>query len=288
MPENTDYHRPSDLEAACQLLAEYDDTTVVAGNQSLGLMTKEGVISPERFVDINNIDELNGITQVDDTLQVGALTTHRSVETSTLVQKTTPVFGEAASRIADVQIRNAGTVGGATAYADPTADYPPVFLALDASILTQSVDETSKYSADEFFVGYYESALDADELITTIELPVMGVNEGAGFEKLAFRENDRAIVNVAAYIEMDNEICTNARIGIGGVPDHPHQAKSAAEKLIDTKVGDEVIAEAAEDAKSTTPIMPDPSLSEDYQEQMVEQFVTQAVKQARNNAGEEL
>lgn len=283
----TTYYKPTTVAEACELLADIDDSTIVAGNQSLGLMIKEGVITPNTLIDIKGVKELQGIDRTSDGLRIGALTTHRAIETSDTVADTTPVFAEAAGRIADVQIRNAGTVGGATAYADPTGDYPPVFLALDATIVTRTTAGESTYTADEFFVGYYESALNPDELVTEIQLPIIdhASGEGAGFGKLAYRENDRAIVNAAAYIRLAEGTCTIARIGVGGVADRPILADGAANRLVDSPVDEAAVDAAATAAKNETPVLPDPSIGEAYRADMVEHFVREAIQTARNRAG---
>lgn len=278
----TQYHRPTDVETACRLIHELEDATVLAGGQSLGLMIKEGVLDPEALIDINGIDDLDGISKVDDELRIGALTSHRSIETSEIVEATVPMLSVAAGRIADVQIRNAGTIGGATAYADPTADYPPVLLALDATIVIRSIDGGQSYQPGEFFTGYYESALSEDELVTEIRVPVLQAGEYGAFEKLAFRENDRAIVNAAARLRYDGETCVGVDVGVGGVADRPYRLESAQDTLVDTTVSDEQIERVASDAEDEVPVLPDPTVSSDYREAMVGHLVAEVLTQARD------
>lgn len=260
-----------------------EDATIVAGGQSLGLMIKEGVLDPDTLVDINGLDDLTGISKEGDELRIGAVTAHRTIETSALVNEHVPALAEAAGRIADVQIRNAGTIGGATGYADPTADYPPVFIALDASIITQSVDGKKSYRPDDFFTGYYESALSPNELITEIRVPVLHDDERAAFEKLAFRENDRAIVNAAAYVGFDGEKCRSARAGVGAVAERPYPLESVEDTIVDTTVSDDIIDQAAAEAKEAVPVIPDPTVSSEYRTAMVGHLVAEALKRARDS-----
>lgn len=288
MSVHTAYHRPTDLESVCQLLEEVADPTIIAGGQTLGLMINEGIASPETLVDINDVEALDGIERNDDTLTVGAITTHHTIATSELVEQTVPVLGSAASSIADRQIRNAGTIGGVMAYADPTADYPPVLLALDATICSRTADDTIERDAVDFFVGYYESALGPTEIVTEIQLPVIGsdttnsnTNTGAGFEKLAYRDNDRALVNVCASLTATDGTCETATIAVGGVSDRPRLAESAGDSLAGTSVTDDDIETAAEIAAEELPVDDDPMISTSYRESMIETMTRSALETAR-------
>lgn len=285
MLAEAEYHRAETLSSAFELLADHPDAMVVAGGQSLGLLVKEGIVSPEVVVDISRIEELQGLERDGDTLRLGALTTHRTVETSDLVADTVPVLAEAAAQIADVQIRNAGTIGGVCAYADPTADYPPVLMTVGATVHATSPNgETDYAAADGYFSGYYESELEDDELVTAVSLPVLGDATGAGFEKLAYRKNDRAIVNAAAVVEVDGDTCVDASLAVGAVGDRPELAANAAAGLVDTELTDDDLAAAAERAREEVPVSPDPLVSEEYRSAMVENLARDALVTARNRA----
>lgn len=289
MLSEAEYHRPTDVESACELLDELPDAVVVAGGQSLSLLTKEGIISPDVLVDINDIEDLQGVEKRDGELRFGATTTHRTIEQSDLVAEEIPVLSEAAAHIADVQIRNAGTIGGVAAYADPTAEYPLVFLALDGTVVSRTVDGQEKYRAREFFEGYYMSALDPQELVTEVRLPVVDDDAGAGYEKLAYRENDRAVVNVVSHVETEDGTCTDASVAVGSVTDTPVLAEDAGQDLVDTALvdtalEDDDIAKAAKTAKEEVPVDPDPSISVEYREDMVQNLVEETLQDARDNA----
>ena len=284
MLSEAEYYRPTTIESTCELLAEMPEAIVVAGGQSLSLLTKEGIITPETLVDINEVDEMSGIDQHDGELRIGATTTHRDIEQSGLVSEKIPVLQEAASHIADLQIRNAGTIGGVAAYADPTAEYPLVFLILDAEIDSQTVDGTETYQAREFFEGYYQSALDMDELVTEIRIPTLGNNQGAGYEKLAYRENDRAIVNVVSSVTIEQGTCTDANVAVGSVTDVPFLAEDAANKLVGTELSDDDIEMAATTAREEVSVDPDPSISIEYRKDMVNNLVENTLTEAYKNA----
>lgn len=284
MLSEAEYHRPTDVASACRILADEEEAIVVAGGQSLSLLTKEGVIDPDVLVDINHVDGLRGIEQRGDNLRIGATTTHRTLETDDRVADLVPALANAAGRIADVQIRNAGTVGGVAAYADPTADYPPVFLVLGGTIVAATVDGEEAYPASEFFVGYYQSALDDQELVTEIRLPVPGANEGTAFEKLAFRENDRAVVNAAARVAIEDGVCTDASVAVGATTNTPVLSSDAAGALLDTHLTGEDIDRAAAAAREEIRVAPDPSVGEEYRAEMVESLVGNALETAIERA----
>lgn len=283
MISEAEYHKPTTTESACELLAEMPEAIVVAGGQSLGLLTKEGIITPETLVDITEIDALNRIEHAGDELHIGATTTHRTIEQSDLVAEEIPVLQEAASHIADIQIRNAGTIGGVAAYADPTAEYPLVFLVLDAEIESRTVEGTETYQARDFFQGYYQSALDPDELVTEVRIPTPDDNQGIGYEKLAYRENDRAVVNVVSSVTVEDGTCTDAHIAVGSVTDVPVLAEDAAAELIGTELTDADIAGAAAAAREEVPVEPDPSISIEYREDMVHNLVENTIEDAHAN-----
>lgn len=282
LPE-TEYYEPTDIESACQLLSETNGT-VLAGGQSLGLLTKEGLVTPDVLVDINGINELEGIDDTGEHLRLGATTTHRTVETSPVVGESLPVLQEAAKSIADVQIRNAGTIGGVVAFSDPTAEYPIVLLALDGAIHTRTADEKRVHDARDFFTGYYQNRLNQGELVTEIRLPVLGGGEGAGYRKFAYRENDRAVVNVVSYVALGGGTCKAARIAIGSVTDRPVLADGAAEQLVGTDLADEDLDVAATTASEEVPIDPDPSVSRSYRSSLVETLTRKTLETAREKA----
>ena len=281
MISETKYYRPDSLENAFDILSENPDAILLSGCQSLGLLSKEGIVSFDTVIDLAHISELSGISYENGFLKIGALTTHRSIETSSIIQEHLPILSTAAEQIADVQIRNAGTIGGACAYADPTADYPPVLMATNAIIHAQSETGPSDYSArDGFFIDYYQSAIEPDEIITSIAIPIQE-NIGYGFEKLAYRKNDRAIVNVAVLLAISNNECTRADIAVAGVWDTPLIATKAMNYLLGTQLSDSDLSSASEIAQEEILVCDDPLISITYRSAMVGVLTKNALKTAR-------
>ena len=283
MISETTYHRPDSLDQACNLLSENPEAVLLSGCQSLGLLSKEGIISLDTVIDLNGVPELSDISYKNGFLHIGALATHRDIETSKTVQKHLPLLSTAATQIADVQIRNAGTIGGACAYADPTADYPPVLMATNATIHSQSSTDSFEYTArDGFFIDYYQSAIGPEEIITSIKLP-LPENAGYGFEKLAYRKNDRAIVNVAAILESKDGVCNRSDISVAGVWDTPLLANKTMEFLIGTELTEETISQASDMAREEILVCEDPLISIEYRSAMVGALTKKALTIAKED-----
>jgi carbon-monoxide dehydrogenase medium subunit len=165
---HTHYHRPTSVAEAAQLLKQHADDKVLAGGQSVLPSMKLGLLSPEGFIDLSGIAELNGIKFDGGRVTIGAMTTHSMVAASKDVQKAIPALARLANGIGDRAVRNRGTIGGSLANSDPAADYPAGVLGLGATIHTN----LRQIAADDYFKGLYETALGAGELITAVSFPV--------------------------------------------------------------------------------------------------------------------
>ena len=161
------YHRPSSLQEAKELLAAHDEARVVAGGMTLLPTMKLRLAQPSDLVDLSGIDGLAGITDTGDTIEIGAMTRHADVAASDVVQDGLPALAELADKIGDAQVRNRGTLGGSIANSDPAADYPAAVLGLGATIRT----DRREIAADDYFLGMFETALEADELVVSVSFP---------------------------------------------------------------------------------------------------------------------
>jgi len=163
-----DYHKAASVDDALKSLAGADDGKLLAGGMTLLPTMKQRLASPDVLVDLAGIDGMKGIRKEGDQIIVGAMTTHAEVNLSALVQKEIPALAELAGLIGDPQVRNRGTIGGSVANADPSADYPAALVGLNATVTTNS----RSIAADEFFVDLFETALDEEEIITSVSFPV--------------------------------------------------------------------------------------------------------------------
>lgn len=163
-----DYHRPTDIQAALELLKGADDGKLMAGGQTLIPTLKQRLAQPSDVIDLAGIKELVGICEDGAGLVVGGMTTHGAVAGSDLVKAKIPGLAALAEGIGDPQVRNRGTLGGSIANNDPAADYPGAILGLNATVIT----DRRRIAADDFFTGMFETALEEDELIVSVSFPV--------------------------------------------------------------------------------------------------------------------
>jgi carbon-monoxide dehydrogenase medium subunit len=198
IPAPFDYVRATSAGHALDLLAEHgDEAKLLAGGHSLLPMMKLRLAVPAVLVDIGAVDELAGIAVDGDDLVIGATTRHADVAGSDLVKTEAPLLAWSAAQVGDPQIRHRGTIGGSLAHSDPAADLPMALTALGGSMEITGPGGTRAVGADDFFVGYFETAMEPDELLTAVRIP-RRPGQPWGYQKFTRRANDWAIVGVAA------------------------------------------------------------------------------------------
>jgi aerobic carbon-monoxide dehydrogenase medium subunit len=242
-PAKFEYHRPTSLDEAISLLGEIEGSRPIAGGHSLLPMMKLRLASPAALVDLGSIPGLDRISANGD-LTIGALATHASVKESEVAIGIAPVIPETAALIGDRQVRNCGTMGGSVAHADPGADYPTVLKALGATITATGKKGEREISADDFFRGMFQTALEPGELVTSVRIPATTAGTGAAYLKHAHPASRYAVVGVAAVVTVENGNCTGARVTVGGLTAPPVHA--AVESLVGGPGSEEAIAAAAE------------------------------------------
>jgi carbon-monoxide dehydrogenase medium subunit len=245
IPAAFEYTRASSVEEALGILASDENAKLIAGGQSILPLMKLRLAQPGRLVDIGRLAELKGVSKLDDgRLSVGALTTYADLLDSPAVHL--GVIKDAVPRIADVQVRNRGTVGGAVAHADPASDLPAALLALDAEVVIQSAQGTRNVSADGFFQGAFTTALGHDEILAAVILPAPRGDAGSAYAALEQRASGYPIAGVAAVVILGaGGMIEGAGIGVTGVSDHPYRAHEVESALIGTTGSPEAIAAAA-------------------------------------------
>src|SRR5436190_7741265 len=189
-----EYARPTSVEQALSLLREHDGARALAGGQTLINVMKARAASPDVLVDLHDLEELRGIELgADGTLDVGAMTTYADVIDSAEV-RARPILAEVCAQIADVQVRNRGTIGGNVCSNDPTNHLPPLVVALGATMTILGADGERSVPAEEFFLGVYMTAAGPGELLTKLTIPA---GKGDGFASLAIGRDGTCIVNAA-------------------------------------------------------------------------------------------
>ena len=276
-PPELDYVRARSLDEAIAMLARREDAVPIAGGQSLVPLLKLRAVSPGLLVDIRGLKELGGV-EVGGPIRIGALATHSEVEGHTDLRASCPVMVEAASKIADVQVRSFGTVGGSLAHADPLADWPPVLMALDAEVHVRGPSGSRTVPMGDFVRGPYTTALERGELVT--DIVVRECPRGAAYLKYAYRHGDFAIVAVAAALRVDGGHVSEARLAAIGVADRPIRLGPAEAKLAGMPVSEDAFADAAEAAARSVSPPDDHRASSEYRRALLSAFVKRALRAA--------
>jgi aerobic carbon-monoxide dehydrogenase medium subunit len=281
VPAAFEYYAPRSLKDAVSYLARHrDDVKILSGGQSLMPLLKMRLSKPAFIVDIGRIPGLDTITEEGGFLAIGALVTHAQIEYSDLLKQKCPLLPQTATTIADVQVRNRGTLGGSIAHADPAGDWPAAILALDAEIKVTGPNGERWVKADDFFVGLLMSVLEPDEVVTAIKIPVTGSDKTA-YLKAAPRSSGFAVVGVAVRIAINAAgICERVAIGITGVTDKAYRAERAEQMLTGKKVDEQLIAAASEEATRNVEVIEDINGSSEYRGHLTEVYVARALETA--------
>ena len=282
-PRQFDYVAPTSLEEAFAALG--GDSKVMAGGMSLIPLMKMRLFSPGVVVDIARIPGLATIDDGGDHISIGALVTHGETASSDAVAANATALATAASLTGDVQVRNRGTTCGALAHADVAADQPAGALACGAVMVAQSASGTREIPASDFFVDSLTSALNPDEILTSIRLPKTGAGEGSAYDKLGRRggHSDYAVAGAAAWVKKSNGSIEAARVALTGVGTKPALAPGVADALVGTDGSDAAVAAATEHALEGVTVLEDLYGSEEYKSHLAKVYVSRAIKQALAN-----
>lgn len=279
-----EYRTPKTLKEVHQELKQFGaEAKLVAGGTALVIMMKQRLVRPSCLVSLRSVRGLSGIARKDGGLRIGGLTTHREVETSSLVRRQNPLLAETYRHVATIRVRNMATVGGGLAHADPNQDPPPTLIALGASVKATSAKGSRTVPLEGFFTDYYETLLKPDEIITEIFVPRLPANSGAAFLKFLPRTaDDYATVSAAAVVTLDKtrKTFTDVRIALGSVGTTPIRAREAEAILRGQPVKAEALREASEKAKQLVDPVSDFRGSAAYKREMAGVFVRRALEAA--------
>lgn len=216
IPAQFDYVVADSADAAIAALAEHgDEAKLLAGGHSLIPLMRFRLATPSVLVDIGRLDDLSYIKEDGDQLAIGAMTTHRSLETSDTLKAQLPMLAHVAGQVGDPQVRHRGTLGGSIAHGDPASDLPAALLALGGSIVVKGPNGERTIAGDDFFTGFLETALAPDELMTELRFPKMPDAKWS-YQKFNRRAQDWAIVGVAAVTNPMNT--SVALVNMGATP----------------------------------------------------------------------
>jgi len=273
------YARPSTVEEAVSLLTEHDGARALAGGQTLVNVMKQRAASPDVLVDLADLDELRPITVSGTTLEIGAMATLASITRSSEVEVSRPILAATAATVADVQVRNRGTLGGNICVNDPTNHFPPLLVALGASMTIRSASGERVVTAEEFFVGVFETAVGEGDLLTRISIPAAGKGTGDGMAGVTLGAHGTYVANAAASV-----VDGTWRIALGCVGAVPHRATAVESALDGTGVDEAAVRSAVEGLGDTLDPPADVHASAEYRRSLAETSTVRAVLQAAEKA----
>jgi carbon-monoxide dehydrogenase medium subunit len=290
IPGSFDYHAPATLDEAIKLLDELgEDAKILAGGHSLIPMMKLRLAEPTNLIDINGLSDLNYIKEENGYLCIGAMTREAALETSDLVAEKYPILKDTSEVIADPLVRNMATVGGNIAHGDPANDHPATMVALGAEVVINGPGgilggRERKIAIDDFFKGPLMTALEQNEILTELRIPVNGGKSGAAYKKLERKVGDYAIAGAAAALQFDGDNCSSAGIALTNVGPTPIRATEAQNALVGTSVSSGDIDKAAELAAAAAQPVGDHRGSEEYKRAVVKVLTARAVQTAKDRA----
>jgi carbon-monoxide dehydrogenase medium subunit len=282
IPRSFEYFSPRTLDEAIGLLKKLGpDAKLLSGGQSLIPMMKLRMVSPQHIVDINRIPGLDYITETDGQLRIGALAREHQLETSDVIAAKLPILADTAKFIADPLVRSQATVCGNLAHGDPANDHPATMLALGASVIATGPNGQREIRVADFFPGLFTTALEPEEILTEIRVPLPAAKSGGAYLKLERKVGDFATAGVAAQITLDDSgNCKQAGIGLTNVGMTPIKAVKTEAFLAGKTLDEATINEAAQIASSESEPMDDIRGSADYKRDLVRVLTARALMRA--------
>ena len=271
-----DYYRPDSVSEAIAALADHANSRVLAGGQSLISILKLRAASVDLLVDVSRLEELRSISVGDDgSLRIGAAVTYDEMSMSPDIAAAMPAVGQVATHTVDPQVRNRGTFGGNLCHNDPINNFPPLAVALGATMHATGPDGDREIGAEEFFTGYFSNALEQAEVLTSVTLPALDGRE-IGYQEIEIGE---AAARAVAVIGSDNGTITDARVVIGCLP-VPARREDVEAALIGTAPTPDSVAEATSTAGEGIEPLSDPDASSEYRQAMASVVAKRAVMEA--------
>lgn len=244
------YHSPTSVDEAVELLDSLKNAKPFAGGTDLVPLLREGAVKSDHLIDLNQVPELNYVRVEWGFVCMGATTTHSQVIGSPIIKEKAHALYDAVSRIGSPQIRNLGTITGNVCNASPAADAAPPLLVLDAEVTITSVDGTRQMPISGLFAGPKINTLGLNELVTEIRFPVPPANSGSAYRRIARRKAfTLSVVGAAVYVEMDGEICSDARVAFGSVAETPIRVEAVENLIRGKEPTPELIERACEACK---------------------------------------
>lgn len=280
-PQAFAYRRPQTLDQALADLAEGgEDAKVLSGGQSLLPMMNFRLARPSMLVDISRIEALTGISVTQDEVRIGATTRHIDVEHCTVPGPTGSLLRVAARNVGHLPIRTRGTFGGSIAHSDPSSEWCMLAMLLDARMTIAGPSGIREVPSDDFFVTVFTTAVEYDEILVAVTLPLLAGSYRVRVEEFARRAGDFAIVGIMTAYEVVDGVIGQARLVAGGVADRAIRLRGAERALVGQSCSPETFALAAEVARDEVDPAADLHGSSGYRKDLVRTLTRRALERA--------
>ena len=288
IPANFTYHKASSVKEAIAKAEELgEEAKFMSGGHSLLPMMKLRFATPEHIIDTSKIDGLSYIKEEGDVLKIGAMTTQTEMEYSELLQEKYAIFSDAIKLTADPSVRNVGTLGGNIAHGDAANDQPALMFAMRATIIAEGVDGTKTIPIDEFFHGFYMTALEPSDVLVEIQVPKAKKGSGGAYHKVERKVGDYATAGVAVYLELDDAgVCQEIGIGLTNVSAVPMRVDRAEDLLRGQKITEDLIEQAGVIASEDCEPGSDLRGSEAYKRSLVNTITKRMLNKALERANQ--
>jgi carbon-monoxide dehydrogenase medium subunit len=277
---------PTDFSEAISLLDQYADAAkLVAGGTSVVLMLQQKLIAPSVLISLGRVSGHDYMRLEEDGLHIGALAKIRDIERSEIIQKFSPALAHTFHVVANIRVRNQATLGGNLSAADYAADPPAMLTALDASVEVQGLKGTRQIPLSEFFLGFYTTALEPNEILTEAIIPFLPTSARASYHKytsVSAEGRPCVAVGVVADFDADGK-CSNLRIAIGAATETPQRVNDAEAMAHGHALTDELIAAIADEYAQTLDPLTDVRGSARYRKEMIRVFVKRALQEVRDD-----
>lgn len=267
-----DFLEPGTVHEASHMMADLgDDCRAIAGGTALMLGMRQRMLTPTHLVSLARVPQLRGIEfDAKNGLRIGALSRHADVASSPVVRQHYPVLASMASRVANPQVRNQGTIGGNLCYADPSTDPPGCLMALDAKVVLGSSRGERVLSIEEFLVDYYVTALEPDEIVTEIRVPPLAAGADGVYSRfLRTAAEHRPLASVAFVARHEGLLCREARIAVGASTPIPVRLRRAEAFLEGRTVDENTVHEVADIVAADIEPVSDTRGNADFRREMV-------------------
>ena len=279
-PAKFSYVRAESVEQVLDLFERIEgDVKILAGGQSLNPTLNMRLSEPDVLVDINDLDELKGITSNDGMLHVGALTRHVELEQSELVARHTPLLAKAIGHVAHAAVRNRGTIGGNVSLADPASELPACCVALDAVFTIQNRQGTRTTRARDYFKDLYETDLQENDLLTSISFPLARETTVCAFREFVRRRGDFASTGLVVNAELEGGVFTSFSPVYFAVANTPVLAAGVSQLLVNKTITGELVEQAIAAVDNDVEIAGDSYMSTDMKQHLAKHYLKEVIEE---------